>query len=293
MKYQYLNEKEIYDEKANSSLKFLYNTVFGRIILKFLTTHFVSKFAGAFFNSRLSIPMIKKYIKKHNIDMSICEEKKYKSFNEFFKRNLKEGYLENKSKNSKDRFISTANSRITYYEISDDLLINVKNSIYSISELIQDDEFAKEYEGGICLIYRLSPDNYHRYIFCDDGTQEYLKSIKGKLHTVNPIIYEKNKYKVYTENYREVSILNTKHFGKIIQIEVGAMCVGKIVNHNTYENYDTNIEFKKYEEKGYFEFGGSTIIQLIEKDKVKINKQIVENSKNDVETYVAIGDVLF
>ena len=287
MKYQYLNEKEIYDEKANSSLKFLYNTVFGRIILKFLTTHFVSKVAGAFFNSRLSTPMIKSYIKKYNIDISIFEEKKYKSFNKFFKRNLKEGYLENKSKNSKDRFISTANSRITYYEISDDLLINVKNSIYSISELIQDDELAKEYEGGICLIYRLSPDNYHRYIFCDDGTQECLKSIKGKLHTVNPIIYEKNKYKVYTENYREVSILDTKHFGKIIQIEVGAMCVGKIKNHKEI------IEFKKYEEKGYFEFGGSTIIQLIEKDKVKINKQIVENSKNDVETYVAIGDVLF
>ncbi len=286
MKYQYLNEKEIYDEKANSSLKFLYNTVFGRIILIFLTTHFVSKVAGAFFNSRLSTPMIKSYIKKYNIDISICEEKKYKSFNEFFKRNLKEGYLENKSKNSKDRFISTANSRITYYEISDDLLINVKNSIYSISELIQDDELAKEYEGGICLIYRLSPDNYHRYIFCDDGTQEYLKSIKGKLHTVNPIIYEKNNYKVYTENYREVSILDTKHFGNIIQIEVGAMCVGKIKNHKEI------IEFKKYEEKGYFEFGGSTIIQLIEKDKVKINKQIVENSKNDVETYVSVGDVL-
>ena len=286
MKYQYLNEKEIYDEKANSSLRFLYNTVIGRIVLKILTTHFVSKVAGAFFNSRLSTPMIKSYIKKYNIDISICEDKKYKSFNEFFKRNLKEGYLENKSKNSKDRFISTANSRITYYEISDDLLINVKNSIYSISELIQDDELAKEYESGICLIYRLSPDNYHRYIFCDDGTQEYLKSIKGKLHTVNPIIYEKNKYKVYTENYREVSILDTEHFGKIIQIEVGAMCVGKIKNHKEI------IDFKKYEEKGYFEFGGSTIIQLIEKNKVKINKQIVENSKNDIETYVAIGDVL-
>ena len=286
MKYQYLNEKEIYDEKANSSLRFLYNTVIGRIVLKILTTHFVSKVAGAFFNSRLSTPMIKSYIKKYNIDISICEDKKYKSFNEFFKRNLKEGYLENKSKNSKDRFISTANSRITYYEISDDLLINVKNSIYSISELIQDDELAKEYEGGICLIYRLSPDNYHRYIFCDDGTQEYLKSIKGKLHTVNPIIYEKNKYKVYTENYREVSILDTEHFGKIIQIEVGAMCVGKIKNHKEI------IEFKKYEEKGYFEFGGSTIIQLIKKYKVKINKQIVENSKNDIETYVSVGDVL-
>ena len=81
MKYQYLNEKEIYDEKANSSLRFLYNTVIGRIVLKILTTHFVSKVAGAFFNSRLSTPMIKSYIKKYNIDISICEDKKYKSFN--------------------------------------------------------------------------------------------------------------------------------------------------------------------------------------------------------------------
>ena len=96
-----------------------------------------------------------------------------------------------------------------------------------------------------------------------------------------------NHFNFYNKNAREWTLLNTSNFGKVVHCEIGALCIGKIKNH-----HETHI-FKKGEEKGYFEFGGSTIIQLIKKDKVKINKQIVENSKNDVETYVAIGDVLF
>lgn len=279
MKYKYLNEEDIYDEKQSYILKFLYNTIIGRVILKFLTLSVVSRFVAHILNSRISIPVIWKYIKKYSIDMTKYEKNKYKSFNEFFTRKLKDDF---KQSDKKD-FIATANSKISCYPISENLIVNIKNSKYQIEELVKDKKIINDYAGGVCLIYRLAPSNYHRYIFCDDGTQKLIRKIKGRLHTVNPIVYDK--YKVFSENYREVTELNTENFGKIIQIEVGALCVGKIVNKKIYK-------YKKYDEKGYFEFGGSTIIHIIEKDKVKINNIIINNTNENIETFVEIGEVI-
>lgn len=279
MKYRYLNNIEIYEEKPSIILRFLYNTLLGRCVLKIITLNIVSKIIGKILKSRISIPIIKRYIHKYSIDMTKYENKKYKSFNDFFIRKLKN----NKFESDKQDFIAVASSKISCYEIFQELLIDVKNSTYSIVELLKDINIVKDYEGGICLIYRLSPADYHRYIFCDKGTQKYIKKIKGKLHTVNPIVYEK--YKVFSENYREITKLYTENFGEIVQIEVGALCVGKIVNKEVKQ-------YNKYDEKGYFEFGGSTIIQIIKKDKVKISNQIIENTKNNIETFADIGEVI-
>lgn len=279
MKYRYLGDEIIYDEKQCLTLRFLYNTLCGRALLKIATRKLVTKASAVVMDSRLSKVTIKKYVKKHNINLEGCEEKKYKSFNDFFCRKLKR--IDDKS--GSEDFISTANSKISYFKISKDLLINVKNSTYSIEELVKDKELAEEYKDGICLVYRLSPSHYHRYIYCDSGTQIHLKKIKGKFHTVNPIVYER--YKVFSENSREVTQLNTNHFGKIIQIEVGALCTGRIVNHDM-------LEYSKCTEKGYFEYGGSTIIHLIKKDCVDIDEQIIENSKEEIETLVNIGEVI-
>ena len=50
-------------------------------------------------------------------------------------------------------------------------------------------------------------------------------------------------------------------------------------------------EFKKGEEKGHFEFGGSTVIMLINKD-IEINEKILENSKKGIETIVKMGQCI-
>lgn len=279
MKYTNINENKIIEEKENKILSFLYKSFFGRLILKFVTCRCISKLAGLFLNSIFSKFMIKKYIKKYDINLKHFEKNNYKSFNDFFIRKLKK--IDSFS-NNKD-FISTAESKIMAYTISKDLVIDIKNSKYTIEELIKEKELSAEYSGGLCIIYRLQPNNYHRYIFIDKGNQKKFKTIKGKLHTVNPIVYDY--YKVFSENTREISILNTTNFGKIIQIEVGALCVGKISNNN-------KLKFNKYDEKGFFEFGGSTIIQLIEPNKIVLNRKIINNTKNNIETKVNIGQVI-
>ena len=59
--------------------------------------------------------------------------------------------------------------------------------------------------------------------------------------------------------------------------------MGKIVNHNTHM-------FSRLEEKGYFEFGGSTIVLLIQHGKVRLDADLVENSENGYETIVRMGE---
>lgn len=279
MKYKKLNENIILEEPKPKSLIFLYNTYLGRLILKIITLPTISKIVGNLLNLKISNILSKKYIKKYNINLQEFEKQNFNSFNHFFTRKLKS--LNTTSKDTD--FIATADSKLTCFDISDDLILNVKNTKYSITELLQDENLAKDFHGGQCLVFRLAPNDYHRYIFIDNGHQEKYKKIKGKLHTVNPIVYDK--YKVFSENSREISILHTEHFGKIIQIEVGALCVGKISNYN-------KLKFNKYEEKGFFEFGGSTIIQLIPKNKIILNHEIIENSKNNIETKIKIGDII-
>ena len=168
---------------------------------------------------------------------------------------------------------------MTVYKIEDDLTIKVKQSMYTIEDLIQDKLDLDQFKNGNCLVFRLSMDNYHRYCYVDDGKIESTKRIKGKLHTVSSI---SNKHKVYSQNTRVCSYINTENFGKIICIEVGALTVGKINNRD-------EINCKKGEEKGYFELGGSTII-ILTNDKVKIDNDILEYSNQGIETKVKYGE---
>jgi phosphatidylserine decarboxylase len=126
-------------------------------------------------------------------------------------------------------------------------------------------------------------DDCHRYIFSDDGGLQWTKTIKGKLHTVQPISH--SKYKPYVSNHRIVSELKTKHFGNIIVVEVGALLVGRINNHH-------KTQFKKGEEKGYFELGGSTIIILLKPNTLRVDKDIVRYSKENIVTKVKQGETI-
>ena len=275
--YKYLGDDNIWQEKPPKLLNLLYNTMVGRVVMKIISTKRLSRMAAKFLDSRASTVFIGRYIRKNKIDMDEFESVKYSSFNDFFTRKKKNVRC---SSNLKD-FVATATSRVTCFEIDDDLAVDIKGSKYSVREMLKDSELAKEYSGGLCLVFRLSPADFHRYIYCDDGFLGFSKHIEGVLHTVNPISYQG--YKIFHENDRVVSELDTKKFGKIIQIEVGALCVGKIVNENVEK-------FKRYQEKGHFEFGGSTIVQLIEKNRVRINREIVKNSKENIETYVEVGE---
>ena len=220
-------------------------------------------------NSSLSKIKIARFIKKNNINMEEYKEEKYNSFNNFFTRNIKEN-----QRIIGDGFFSICDSKLSIYKIDENSKFNIKNSIYTVEELIGE---KREYK--YALVFRLCVDDYHHYIFPDDGEVIKSKHIDGILHTVQTIAIKK--YKVFHENSREITFLKCDNLGDVCYIEVGALMIGKITNKKV-------TKFKRGEEKGYFEFGGSTVIMLINKE-IDFNEKILENTTKDIETIVKMG----
>lgn len=261
----------------DKSVSFLYQNALGRIVLKLLNNHFTSSLVGTYMNSRFSKKRIKKTIMQNKIDMSIYEDKDYANFNDFFTRRKKNLNFDM----DKNHFVSPSDAKLLVKKLDKNVTFDIKGSMYHINDIVGDN-ILSDYQNGYALIFRLEITDYHRYHFIDNGTIDEYKFIKGKLHTVQPIAYEK--YKVFHTNSREYTVLHTENFNDIVMCEVGAMMVGKITN---YKNVKT---FKKGDEKGYFEFGGSTIILFVKDNIIKIDDDILKNSQKGKETIVSCGE---
>lgn len=264
------------------SLPFLYKTIPGRFFLKLLTRPALSKAAGAFLDSRLSDFLIKGFMQKNNINPDDYQMEGIKTFNQFFRRKIKEG--RRPFDMEPNHLCAPCDGLLSVWKIEDDTVIPVKQSHYTLASLLKDESLAAEYKDGLCLVFRLCVDNYHRYSYAESGKKGPNIFIPGVLHTVRPIALES--IPVFIENSREYTSIESSLFGKIIQMEVGAMLVGRIVN---LEGEGMAVRGK---EKGFFEYGGSTIILLIKKDMVKINDKIIQNSGKGIESPVKMGQMI-
>ena len=272
------NSKDNIITESPKALNFFYGTTIGRILLRPLISKPISNLVALYMNSSISKHKIDKFFDKNYINIYEYDDKKYKSYNDFFIRKV---ISEKRPINTtKGVLISPCDSKLTAYKINEDLTLHIKNSYYSIDTLIEK-SIIDEYIGGYALVFRLSTDNYHRYCYIDSGSKGKNFHIKGVYHTVQPISLKH--YNFYKTNTREWTILNTNNFGKVIQVEVGALCIGRIKNNHESHRY------KKGEEKGYFEFGGSTIVLLFKKNMIKLDDDIEENSKEEIETIVKYG----
>ena len=264
-------------------LTFLYKTLLGRCLLKLLACRAVSKLCGAFLDSRASSCLIKGFVKKNNIDLTDFELEGIKTFNQFFRRRIKEG--KRPFDMNPDHLCSPCDGLLSVHPVNDEgTVIPVKQSAYTIASLLNDKELAGRYSGGYCLVFRLCVDNYHRYAYAVSGTKGPNIFIPGILHTVRPIALET--FPVFAQNCREYTAIESSEFGKVVQMEVGAMLVGRIVNLEQEGKAERGME------KGYFEYGGSTVILLIEKNKLKISPKILDNSQNSIETPVRMGECI-
>lgn len=272
-------EKAQYNESQDHLLKALYSHKAGRAVLKVLTEPAITKLGGAYLSSPLSKVHIQSFIKSNHIDMSDYTAQDYESYNDFFTRHIT-GFARQFSKDP-NVLGSPCDAKVSYYPITDDLIINVKDTPYSLDDLLLSPYLSDTFQGGSCLVFRLTVDDYHHFHYIDDGVAEKERHIQGVFHTVNPIANDY--YPIYKRNTREYTVLHTKHFDDVVMMEVGALMVGKIVNEDKRQFY-------RGEEKGYFEFGGSTIILLFKKDILKIDEDIIAHSKNHDEVKVKLGE---
>lgn len=287
---KYYNRKnktyEIEKVAGEKVLKWTYTSPIGMKLLEaVIKKRMTSSLYGWYLDRRISKKKVNPFIRNFNIDMSITEKdiKEYSSFNDFFYRKLKPSARTITADPSS--LISLGDGRVFAYENIDlDKLVQVKGFTYSLRELIKNDQIAEKYSNGICLILRLCPTDYHRFHFIDSGICESATKIKGAYYSVNPVALQKVQ-KLFCENKREWSTFHSDHFGDVLYIEVGATCVGSII-----QTYTPQKRVKRGDEKGYFKFGGSTVILFFEPDKVKIDEDIVEQTQLGYESYVLLGE---
>ena len=308
--------------KENLSLRFLYRTVPGRVILKILTLPPISRAVGRLLDSRISVCLIPYFIRKYHISTRrvVVPEGGFRSFNQFFcrrevrKRNAREESLRKGKRVSPvqegsgrsgngsggyalggngpdgrclqgslprwdgDGLLSPCDGYLSRIPIRKNEIFDIKHTKFTLEELLQNPRLAREFQDGCACIFRLTPADYHRYCFAVDGKVLFQKKIPGRLHCVRPIAT--GTVPVYAQNAREYQVIETQLFGRVVQMEVGALMIGRITNLPLGESG----EVKAGEEKGYFEFGGSTIVVLLKKG-------ILEGS-NESEIPVRRGDII-
>lgn len=264
----------------SAGLRFLYRTAPGRVVLKAASARCVSRLVGKYLDSPLSRGSIRGFVRRNGIRLADYETDRFRSFNECFSRKIRPELRPIDPE--PDALISPCDGLLSAYRIDRDTVLPIKQSRYTIPALLGGDALAREFCDGICLVFRLCVNHYHRYCYPVSGEKTGNRFLPGKLHTVRPIALAS--VPVFCENCREYTVIDAGPFGKVAQIEVGAMLVGKIKNHSGAGTV------LRGEEKGYFEYGGSTIVVLLQKDRIALPQSLFDATAAGTETPVRMGE---
>jgi phosphatidylserine decarboxylase len=244
---------------------------------------------GTRFDTAESVKDIPDFVKLHNLNMDEAERRvdEYKTFNEFFARSLRAGVRPIAAPDDPSVAVSPADCRLSVFpDVTDATRLWIKGDSFTIERLLGPrvgPQLADRYVNGSMLIARLAPQDYHRWHFPVSGKQGARVPIDGALFTVNPIAVNQN-VNVFTENKRVICELETREFGKVIVIPVGATMVGSIV----FLARD-GAEVRKGDQHGMFCFGGSTVIVLFEKDAIEFDNDLVATSRKQMETLIKVN----
>lgn len=271
-------------------LKFLYGeSTISRFIgapLAFSLARFpmISAFYGYLQNRPESAKKIAPFIKNFQIDISEFAQNpsSYISFNDFFTRKLKPS-ARPLAAGLKTAVIPADGRYLFYQNIKKADGFVVKGQKFQLTNLLQDEKLAAEYEEGSIVLARLCPTDYHRYHFPCDCKAGKTSLINGWLYSVNPIAIRKN-IQIFTENKRTLCVLDSEQFGKVLFLEIGATCVGAI--HQTYipDSYCA-----KGDEKGYFSFGGSSLILLFPPKSIQFDQDLLDATAQQIEMKCLMG----
>ena len=258
-----------------------YNPIGEATLWAFAKRKLVSSIYGNMMDRTSSAKKINPFIEDFEIDMSIAQKQEFSNFNDFFTRKLRDDARPIDI--SSNIVISPADGKIlAYADISNSDFI-IKGFRFDVYSFLDNPDLAQKYHDGALLIIRLAPVDYHRFHFPVSGNLSQIKKIEGDYYSVNPFALRK-KAEIFCLNKREYAILTNPLFGDVIMAEVGATMVGSI--EQTFKGSSV----KKGEEKGYFKFGGSTVVLLFEKGKIHIDEDLLINTAKGYETTVKMGE---
>lgn len=289
---------QLYDRKTKSYdteqvpgekwLSWLYETSSGHWFLEgCIKRRWYSFLTGLYCDSALSRRMIPSFIQKYHISIEEALEapEAYASFNAFFTRRLRADARPFSS--DPQLLVSPGDGRVQVFpQIHKDRVWQIKGSSYRLIDLLQDAALADRFEGGSCILLRLAPVDYHRFHFMEAGVAEAPQKFPGKYYSVNPIALHQVR-EVFCRNVRMTTLLHTQQHGDLLYVEVGATSVGSIVQLLPHGG-----EVVRGQEKGFFKFGGSTVLIFMEPQRAVFDADLLEMSARGIETRVFAGESL-
>ena len=264
-------------------LNWLYHNPMGEATLWTIAKRkIVTTLYGNAMEKASSADKIMPFVKEYKVDLTIAQKQNFKSFNDFFIRQLRPEARPIVADSL--AVASPADGKILAYENINNSDFYIKGLRFKVSSFLDNPELSKKYKDGVMIVFRLAPPDYHRYHFPVSGvTTPSNVKIEGDYYSVNPLALRK-KAEIFWLNKREYGIIKSPLFGEVAMVEVGATMVGSMIQ--TYKN----TKVKKGEEKGYFKFGGSTVVLLFEKDKIKIDADLLTNTEKGLETTIKMGE---
>lgn len=262
-----------------------FSKIFYSIFLPIITSFsFLSSFYGWLQKCSWSRRKIKPFIKKYEIDASEFEKPidTFTSFNDFFIRKLKAGARP--VVEDPNVMIAPADARyLVLPKVHNHHRFSIKKATFNLGSFLTNQAISTHFEGGSMVIARLCPLDYHRFHFPFDATiKQEPTLINGSLYSVSPWALKK-RFSILAENKRVITLLDSPTFGLVAFVEIGATCVGTI-----WQTYTQN-EVKKGDEKGYFSFGGSSIVMLFEPGRITFDEDLLSYSKQGIETVCKWG----
>lgn len=268
-------------------LRFTYESPLGALPLHALVKRAAfSRWYGRLMDAPASRAKIAPFLATYGLDVSEFADapESFRTFNEFFYRKLK----------PQARPIAPGDDVITFPadgrhfvlpDIADCDDFFIKGTRFDLPALLRDGARSERFAHGSMLISRLCPVDYHRFHFPCVGTPGAARQINGPLYSVSPIAL-RSRASIHWENKREITVLRTPALGDVLLLEVGATCVGSIV-----QTYTPGAAVEKGAEKGYFRFGGSCFITIFEPGKIQFSEDLIKHSQAGREVYARMGDV--
>lgn len=280
---------QIEQEKVlgEAAMRWIYGTTPGKVSLHVLLKRaFVSRMMGWQKNTRRSAKGLAEFVRQYGINMeeAALPLESFRSFNEFFYRELKAGARPLCAENE---VALPADGRHSGWQDAAEIRnVFVKGQSFDLPALLGSAELAEKYAHGTIVLSRLCPVDYHRFHFCTGGTPEAAIRIPGPLASVSPYCLRQRLSWLWT-NKRERTLIRNTAVGDVVSLAVGATGVGAI-----FQTYAPGSPMSKGDEQGYFAFGGSTVMTFFEPGRVQLAADILENTARCTETYAHMGDTL-
>ena len=267
-------------------LDWMYNSRTGWLLTRLLfSRRIVSQFYGWLNRRRASARKIPAFVNTMGVDMteSLRPIESFTSFNDFITREID---LSRRPVNPDPRVcVAPADGRmLAFPTVDEQTCFKLKQSGFTLPTLLRNDKMSSRYAGGSMVIARLYLADYHHFHFPADGIAGASISIPGRYYATTP--YSRRWVVPFlAENHRQVTVLESDHFGSIAIIEVGAFTFGSI-----QQRFTPGCRVQRRQRKGMFELGGSAIVLLFEPRSIRLDDDLCQNTENGTETYVRLGD---